>query len=168
MTRNTLMRGAAALGILTVLVTVPLTALAAQSHKPKATCPATKHAKVHTLATSASGPVIRFGQFGGNIRPWDAAIDADGTVTATGITVGETKLADPKDALNGLLKLADAEGFWSLTAVTACTGTLPDIASRYIQITSSTGTKKISVHGACVSGFNQLFADLMAAGDVHY
>jgi hypothetical protein len=161
-------RVAAAFGVLLVLVALPLTTFAAQSHKPKSACITTKHPRAHTLAVSATGPVIQFGQFGGNIRPWDAAINADGTVTAKGITAAETRLADPKNALNGLLKLADAEGFWSVASATACSGTLPDIASRYIQITSNTGTRKIAVHGACVDGFNQLFAELMAVGNAHY
>jgi hypothetical protein len=102
------------------------------------------------------------------MRPWDAAMDADGTVTAKDITVGEPHLAMPADTLNGLLKLADTDGFWSMAKETRCAGTLPDIASRYIQITSNTGTRRVDVHGACVPAFNQLFAMLMASGDVHF
>lgn len=162
------MRVAAILGTMTILIVLPLTAFAAQKHRTKTACATTKHGKVHTLAVSGSSPVVQFGQYGGNIRPWDASIDAQGNVTSKGITASETRLADLTNALNGLLKLADAEGFWSMPTMTSCPGTNPDVASRYIQITSSSGTRKVAVHGGCLDAFNQLFAVLLATGNVHY
>lgn len=121
--------------------------------------------KVHQ---NSSNPAIVFGIAGGNIRPWQVTIHNDGTVTATGITVRDQHLADPKNTLNGLKLLAKAAGFNTMQPQTQCTGTLPDIAGRFVEIHSAAGSKRVSVHGGCSGPFNRLWAVLYATADVSY
>jgi hypothetical protein len=122
----------------------------------------------HTMAQASASPVFTFGVTGGNIRPWSVSIDPDGSVQSKGIGVRDQKPIYPTDTLNGLLALAGTEGFWSMPSSTSCTGTLPDIASRFVQITSNTGTTKVSVHGGCNGSFNQLWANLAATVDIEH
>jgi hypothetical protein len=44
----------------------------------------------------------------------------------------------------------------------ACAGVLPDIASRYISFSTTSGTKRVQVHGGCNTPFNQVYAILQA------
>lgn len=156
----------AALIILSVLVAVPASAFAGQTPATKKACATTKtKSKAHKLA-SAAGQVFVFGVYGGNIRPWKVTINSDGSVASENMDVRDKNLAVPADTLTALLKLADAEGYWSMPGLTQCTGTLPDIGTRYLQVSSNTGTKKVAFHGGCNSSFNQLYAAMMAAADI--
>ena len=137
---------------------MPLTALA--SHTPRT---AHKHHRTHFVTKLTTQQIISFGIEGGNIRPFQVTIDGDGTIVMSNQGVHSRRLVDPKDTLNGFLKLADAEGFFSLPAQTGCQGTLPDVGSRFISIQANGDSKRVSVHGSCLTAFDQLYAVLQAA-----
>jgi hypothetical protein len=108
-----------------------------------------------------------FGRSGGNIMPFSVVIARDGRMTAH----GAVKLANPQrpvsaDALRGLLRLTQAEGFFSLPRTLSCTRTLPDVASLFVTVSRSSGTKTVAVHGGCKAGFNQIYAVLGAVAGV--
>lgn len=120
----------------------------------------------HTATTTA--PVYTFGQRGGNIRPFEVKIDGNGAVTSNLGKSRSPKLALAQDTLNGLARLADAEHFSSLPPSIRCTGTLPDIASRYITITTQPGDTTVQVHGGCNTAFNELFGTLFNTAGVTF
>jgi hypothetical protein len=122
-----------------------------------------------TGATTASSPspsggaaTIIFGREGGNIRPYTVTIAPDGTVKSNGAVnlasghLSQSEIAD-------LLQKAQAAGFFDMTETTQCPGTLPDVASLFVEIDSSSGNHRVSVHGGCVSSFNDLFSALEKA-----
>lgn len=119
------------------------------------------NSSAHHSARQAS-TVFTFGVRGGNIRPWSVQLASDGSVTASIVTVGDAHLPDGHNTIIGLKVLAKAEQFGAMSRQTNCTGTLPDIASRYITYKGKT----VAVHGACVSHFNQLYAVLYNTADV--
>jgi len=102
------------------------------------------------------------------MRPWTVTIDVTGAVTSKpdGYPVATHHLQDPKDTLNGLVTLANAEGFFTMPPSTQCAGTLPDISSRFVKINTTTGSTTVRVHGACNSQFNELFAVLSASAGI--
>lgn len=164
------MRILAAPALAVALLALPLQVLASHGHKVKhATCKTTpKAAKVRTMSSTA-GTVIGFGISGGNILPWSITIDGTGSVANAGwIKPHNTKFADPTNTLNGLFTLANAGNFFAMPAFTNCTGTLPDVAGRYITMTSSSGSHKVTVHGMCVQAFNQLYGALENATDIQH
>lgn len=121
------------------------------------------HAPIsHHLPTgSSSTKVFSFGVKGGSLRPWSVVLALDGSVTATGVTATTTTLGTPQDTLKGLLALADAEGFFTMSKQIGCPGGgNPDVSARTIAISTSAGTKRVSVFGSCKAPFNQLYAVL--------
>ena len=117
----------------------------------------------HLPAGNPSARVFTFGVKGGSLRPWSVVLALDGSVTATGVTATTQTLASPQDTLKGLLALADAEGFFALNKQIGCPGSGaagPDSSARTIAISTSTGTKRVSVFGSCKAPFNQLYAVL--------
>jgi len=153
-----------------VLSAVPLTALAGYasvvSGSDRTAKASHKYHRTHTVSGSTGQAVFTFGIQGGNLRPWSVTISDDGSIAATGSIKHAQKLDDPKNTLNGLLKLADAESFFALPKNLRCSGVLPDIAARWIMIKANGDTKQVSVHGACNAAFSQVYAVLMAAGGV--
>ena len=112
---------------------------------------------------NASAKVISFGVKGGSLRPWSVVLTLDGSVTASGVDATTHTLTTPQDTLKGLLTLAEAEGFFSMNKQIGCPGSGaagPDSSARTIAITTSTGTKRVSVFGSCKASFNQLYAVL--------
>ena len=155
--RFTVIRGLAAIALLGAASVIPVSA-AAGHNASKGKCTTAKKTH-HTLKAATARPAITMGIGGGNIVPWSVSIAGDGTVTAAGWhKPKKSHLTDPKDALPALFKLADSEGFWNMAALTSCTGTLPDIATQYIEINSSSGSKRVAVHGGCSANFQQLLA----------
>jgi hypothetical protein len=132
--------------------------------------PATTHAASssakHSLPKPGTGLniVYSFGVTGGNIRPWNVNISLDGTVHSSGITPSVQQLPDAKNTLKALMALADAQGFFSMQGTNSCKGSIgtPDSGSHNIAVTSSTGTKRVSVFGSCKGKFNGLY-DLLEA-----
>lgn len=117
---------------------------------------------VHHLPGESSGgspvTVFTFGITGGNIRPWSVELHLDGSVTASGINVNSQTLQDPKNTLNALMKLADAESFFSLPSTIGCPGLgNPDVAARTVTIHSSGQTRRVVAHGSCRTHFNELY-----------
>jgi hypothetical protein len=157
--------------LLLLLAVWPLTALASQS--PAST--SCKTPRAHHLP-SASGSTSRvtvfaFGVQGGSLRPWSVKLSLDGSVTGSGVTVGNPRLTSPKATLQGLLALADAEGFFSIHAIhgdVGCSGTMvgPDTSAQFISIHTSAGSKRLNVLGSCMSKFNQLYGVLRATAAV--
>ena len=127
------------------------------------------------LTASASTPAAHiastakfvFGRSGGNIRPYSVTISRDGRVTARGgVTLSRQDVVVPAGVLRALVAMAKAEGFYSWPAATICPGTLPDFASLFVTVTTSRGTKKVSVRGGCNARFAQLYAVLGAVAGV--
>lgn len=117
----------------------------------------------HSVPAFRPGAVITFGLQGGNIRPWSVTIDRNGTITAASwVAVSNHHLAQPAATLKGLTTLARAEKFAALPANTQCHGVLPDVASRYITLSTNSGMKTVAVHGNCVGHFKQFWAVLNA------
>ena len=105
---------------------------------------------------------VAFGQEMGNILPFRVTIGAEGKVRVTGpVHVNGASTTVSKDALAGIVLLARYSEFPSLPAFTGCTGTLPDVAARYVDLKTATWSHRVSVRGGCVDAINQLFAVLM-------
>lgn len=115
------------------------------------------HHSAHAQA-ALNRPLFAFGREGGNIRPLTI------TITTTGLVKGAmngARMQLSPAALNGLMTLARAEGFFSLPATIVGHG-LPDIAGRYITITTASGAKSVHVRFAHNAAFDQLYAVLSA------
>jgi hypothetical protein len=155
--RVTMIRAIAALCLLATAAAVPASASSGKAGTAK--CTTTKPKAHHTLRTATAAPAVSLGATGGNMVPWSVTIAGDGAITGNGWNKPKyAQLNDPKDALPALYKLADTENFWSMPSFTNCSGTLPDIASLYLEINSSTGTRRVTVHGGCKANFNQMLA----------
>lgn len=139
-------RAAAALGVLTVALAVPLAVLAGGG------------------ARRDAPPTFAFGRTGGNITPFSVRIGKDGRVTTTG-SVTATATGTPFSAplRNGLAKLAKAEGFFSMPTMTRCAATLPDFAGRFVTVSAAGKTRTVTVRGGCSASFEELYAVLLAA-----
>lgn len=101
---------------------------------------------------------FEYGRSGGNIRPFTIAISTTGAVTATGAAPDHLRRIT-KARLADLNRTALEARFTTLPVVTACPGTLPDIAAQYIRV----GGRTVRVHGACLKGFNRLWTALSRA-----
>jgi len=136
-------RASVLLAAVTAVLAVPLVVLAGGSAKTQA------------------APSFAFGRTGGNIVPSKVVISSTGRVTSdSSVPVNKTPVS--LAARNGLVKLAKAEGFFTMTAFTACSGTLPDIAAQFVTVTVAGKTRTVTVHGGCVASFNELYAVLGA------
>jgi hypothetical protein len=137
-------RISALLAAATVALAVPLAVLAGGSGKRQAP------------------PRFVFGRTGGSIAPAKVSIGRDGRVT----TLGAVKATLTQASLplrNGLAKLAQAEGFFSMPAFTACPGVNPDIASSFVTVAVGTKSRTVTVHGSCRAAFEELYAVLAAS-----
>ncbi|GAC1396971.1 MAG: hypothetical protein NVSMB65_16060 [Chloroflexota bacterium] len=117
----------------------------------------------------AATPAFVFGREGGNIRPFVVTIDAGGVVTVTGgirVLVPHAQLTP--DALDGLRKLASAEGFPAMPARIDGLRVNPDVGALYIAMSGKAGVKKVRVHGVRNPAFAQLFDVLLAAAGLAY
>jgi hypothetical protein len=137
-------RASALLAAVTATLAVPLVVFAGGSGKRQ------------------SPPTFAFGRTGGNIVPFTVRIVKDGRVTTSG-AVRVTATAASTPLRNGLAKLARAEGFFSMPATIACGGVNPDIASRFVTVTSGGKTRTVMEHGTCKPAFEELYAVLSAA-----
>jgi hypothetical protein len=110
-------------------------------------------------ASSRTG--FAFGRIGGNIRPFTVTIAADGTAHASGaVTVGRKKLTPAQ--LAGLKHTAAVNSFVTLPAVTACPGTLPDVAATFIRV----GARTVRVHGSCLVRYMRVWRALTGVAKV--
>jgi hypothetical protein len=113
----------------------------------------------HTNANPHQSEFV-FGREGGSIRPLTVTIYDDGTVIVNGVQ----KNLHPRlsqDTLDGLMKLAQAEGFFRMPSRMTGQG-LPDVAGRFISIHTHRGTTTVRVRYVRNVAFDQLYAVLMA------
>lgn len=99
-----------------------------------------------------------FGITGGNIIPFSVSITNDGAVQTTGpVTVGRKHLSRLQIA--ALNRMAALNGFSSLPRLTACPGTLPDVAATFVRV----GPRRVQVHGRCMPAFERVYNALVHA-----
>ncbi len=119
------------------------------------------------LAGGAAGkqqpPTFAFGRSGGNIVPFKVVIGSDGRVTASGPV--KVTAAGPLSLplRNGLARLARAEGFFTMATSLSCGRVNPDVAGRFVTVTSGGKTRTVTVRGSCYPAFEELYAVLSAA-----
>jgi hypothetical protein len=113
---------------------------------------------VFTAAFAACGsaevtatPIV-FGISGGNIAPYRVSIQPDGSVR------GATHRQIPSARVRRLQREIEQAHLTSRR----CSGTLPDVASRYIRVSGRT----VTVHGACEPSFERVWHDLAQAAGV--
>jgi hypothetical protein len=98
---------------------------------------------------------FEFGRVGGSIRPFTVSIATSGAVTATGAAPTHRRLLTKRQLAN-LNRIAFDIDFQTLPAITACPGTLPDVAADFIRV----GARTVRVHGTCLRRFDRLWAAL--------
>ncbi len=113
-------------------------------------------------ARAQSQPLFVFGRTGGSIAPFEASISAAGVVSVTGGVrrLGPVTLSKP--ALAGLLRLASAEGFYSLPRRINCSAP-GGLATEYLHIHTAKHDKRVDSFGGCRPAFEQLYAVVKAA-----
>lgn len=161
----TAIRALAAVGLL--LAALPFTALAGQSRGTSSAPPTQAHRL--PAATGSAVTVFSFGISGGSLRPWSVDLLLDGSIAGNGTSAANQHLADAKNTLKGLITLADAEGFFSLSGQIGCKGSGaagPDASAHTITIHTATVTKQVNVYGSCKGKFTQLFAVLSEVAGV--
>lgn len=144
----------------TLVLAIPLSALAS----PRSQAQSATLAAPPTAATAT----FVFGKEGDNLNPLAVTIYGDGTVRATGGLRPRTWMPRGRlspDALDGLMTLARAEGFFNLPR--SISGPGPgNSRGRFISIRTTTGTTRVAVRLVRRAGFDQLYAVLMAAAGV--
>jgi hypothetical protein len=107
-------------------------------------------------AASAVQPTgFAFGRTGGNIRPYTVTIANSGVVHTYGpVEIGRRMLTSLQ--LGGLNRVATETSFVTLPRLTACRGTMPDVASTFIRV----GARIVRVHGACLLRYQRLLTAL--------
>ena len=118
-------------------------------------------------ARAEAPPLFAFGRIGGNIQPFRVAIRPDGTLAHSGpVRIAHPGVRLSKAKLAALLGLARAQHFWTLRRRTVCRQALPDVASLYVTIHTSTRTRTVTVRGECSTRFNRVYRALAAAATV--
>lgn len=109
---------------------------------------------------------IAFGRKGGNIRPMRISIYGDGTISyAGGAPISQSYTILPA-AVQGLQRLAAAEGFNSWPSQIKSSRLFPDSASLFVTIRygCSTSTRTVTLQpGAQSPAFSELYDTLLAA-----
>ncbi len=121
-----------------------------------------------TAAGAAAGnPAFAFGRTGGNIMPWAVAVAATGTVTTSGpVDAAVAPRAVPATALRRVALLVASQRFNALPQQLRCPGANPDIASRYITVTTAGRSRTVAEQGDCNTRFETLYAALSQAAGV--
>lgn len=107
-------------------------------------------------------PMFVLGRKGGTIAPFEASISRDGVVSVTGGVRRLGPVTLPKPALAGLLKLAQAEGFYSLPRKLTCPGPA-GFATEYLHIHTANRDRTVESYGGCKPAFEQLYEVVKAA-----
>ena len=113
-------------------------------------------------------PAIAFGRKGGNILPFRVSIYGDGTLGYQGAArpVASSYAVRPT-AVQGLARLAGAEGFWGMPDLIAAARLFPDSGSLYITVRSGcygSSTRTVTLQGGAQdAAFQELFDTLTAA-----
>jgi hypothetical protein len=111
-------------------------------------------------------PAISFGRKGGNIRPLTVQIYGDGAIKYSGAAQGSAPYSIQPDAVQGLERLAQAEGFASWPAKFTSTHLFPDVATLFITLRAGclNATKTVSLPpGANAPQYRELWDTLLAA-----
>ncbi|HVC83426.1 MAG TPA: hypothetical protein VNL35_23295 [Chloroflexota bacterium] len=141
---------------------------------PAFVTPAAAHPSTRAIANlpcipaghgSGDTPSISFGRSGGNIRPMKVNIYGDGTITYQGAAPALAQYAITPEAVLGLQRLANAEGFWTLPSVITGPHVLPDFAALSITVRAGCAatTKTVQARGGQLGGFTELYDTLSAA-----
>ena len=98
---------------------------------------------------------IRFGLRGGNIAGYTVSIRPAGKVTMTNpLTGGHSRIP-----VRRVSRLGREIQRAHLAKRRLCVGTLPDIATRFIQL----GSRRFTLHGGCEPRFGRVWNDLFRA-----
>ena len=96
-------------------------------------------------SSTAHGPIV-FGISGGNIAPYRVSIQPNGGVR------GASHRQISRERVRRLQQEIEEAHLTSRR----CSGTLPDIASRYIRV----GDRTVTVHGSCETSFQRVWNEL--------
>lgn len=117
--------------------------------------------------SAASGPSFAFGRTGGNIQPYEVEISPTGRITASGaITLKSVGTRLPRTTLAHLLGIASRQRFFALPRRLTCAGSLPDFASSFVRVSTTTRTRTVLVRGDCSPRFGAVLLALERAAGV--
>jgi hypothetical protein len=122
-----------------------------------------------SAGASRPAPVIlAFGRTGGNAAPWAVSIANDGSLT----TSGPVALVHPKPGvapaeLRHIAAFLTAERFSTLPREIRCPDTLPDIAARYVTVSTGSRSRTVTERGICNTRFEKIYATIAAAVGLH-
>lgn len=111
------------------------------------------------LAVLAAAPVFAYGRMSGNIRAERVTIASSGLVRVEGFATGRRVSARKLAALEALTK---RQRFGSLPALTTCSSSLSDFATRYVTYHRRT----VRSRGSCNKRFETIYAALSRATGV--
>jgi hypothetical protein len=119
----------------------------------------------HELNNQPDSPAIEFGFAGGNAGTSRVTIDATGNVRTSGLfLVSHPRHQLSRTTLDCLLRLAEADGFFSLPNYLGTDRPLLEVPLVFITIHTLTGTKTVSKYGnASNAAFDQLYKVLEQA-----
>jgi hypothetical protein len=120
----------------------------------------------YRLPTNPRSPAFRFGLQGGfsNVGPFTVIIYVGGRVSLSKVQQNSPiHLVNPRAtiypiALTGLLKLAKAEGFFSMPKKIVPKHLVSDMGTAFISIYTTAGVKTVSVVGNDSTPFYELYA----------
>jgi len=118
------------------------------------------------LPTNPRSPAFRFGLTGGfsTVGPFTVTIYVNGRVTLSKrqrnspLHLSNPRASNFPVALTGLLKLARAEGFFSMPAKIAPAHPVSDMGTAFISVYTTTGVKTVSVLGNDSTPFYELYS----------
>jgi hypothetical protein len=111
-------------------------------------------------------PLFTFGRERGTILPYQVVIASNGDVSVTGTVRRTAQVTVSEPTRAALLKLASAERFFAMPALTRCKTPVGGLATNYIQIRRGTTTTSVGDYGGCNRGFVELFAVLKAVAGI--
>jgi hypothetical protein len=127
-------------------------------------------AVVLPLRSAGAGPppslAFAFGRQGGSIMPFQVKIFTDGKVSVTGAVHRIEPVTVSQPSLAALRKLARAERFFSMPALTHCPQRVSGLATNYIRIRIGKLDKTVSDYGGCNKGFVELYDVLKAVAAI--
>jgi hypothetical protein len=112
--------------------------------------PSLAKAPTCTDLSQVEGPVIEFGQEGGNIRPYSLMINSDGEVTPSGPVSSQINHISPL-TIKALVQLATMGEFWKLPEFSG-QNSLPDTGAKFVTIHLSCTRKQVTVRGNPTAG----------------
>ncbi len=110
-------------------------------------------------------PAVSFGRKGGNIRPYEVDIAPDGTIAYSGTKPLANGYAITWQAVQGIVQLAGAMGFWTWPGKLTASHPNPDVGTFYVTVRQgcSNSVKTVSGPGMPLLTFAELYDTLVAA-----